>query len=264
MGKEIETPVSEALKGGVESLNDFLQNGHAFKLFVWMGLIFLKTHLKDRAHRVHLDRREGDQLISDQYDWSDLHHIHCVVRCFYTGCEIAKEVVGSCIVLPARDPKFGEKFDFADLYASQSMLLRVGELAIVVVFDDAGGAMSYFHRVAERFSCPLSEIQLREVLSELAFLNLHLKNRPEFRTECDGLARTCRIVADLPRLELQDLDRSVRGKLLMHSLSDVLPHIRANGKSDQELRSAIESGVLSFLFDDSGEFVEKDWEVLEE
>jgi hypothetical protein len=83
MGRDIETPISNALHRGPEPFAEFIQEA-GLNVFVWMGLIFLKTHLKDRKYRVHLDQRMGDDKIADQYDWEDLHHLHSIVRCFYT------------------------------------------------------------------------------------------------------------------------------------------------------------------------------------
>jgi hypothetical protein len=52
---------------------------------------------------------------------------------------------------------------------------------------------------------------------ELAYLTLHLKNRPTFQTECDIINETCRIIATRPELELTALNLETRGKLLHHA-----------------------------------------------
>jgi len=49
---------------------------------------------------------------------------------------------------------------------------------------------------------------------ELAYPNLHLKNRPTFQTECDIINETCRIIATRPELELTALNLETRDKLL--------------------------------------------------
>ena len=85
MGDIFEVPISEAARRGAESVNEFIANGNGLKIFVWLGLIYLKTHLKDRGLRVQLDARKGNKRIADQYEWEYLHHLHCVIRCFYTG-----------------------------------------------------------------------------------------------------------------------------------------------------------------------------------
>jgi hypothetical protein len=49
MGEVVEKPISEVVEGGAQAINDFASKGNLLKLVVWMGLIFLKTHLKDRS-----------------------------------------------------------------------------------------------------------------------------------------------------------------------------------------------------------------------
>src|ERR1700737_307224 len=125
MGTHIETPVSEVVQGGAEAINDFIANGGLLTMFVWMALLFLKTHLKDRQFRVHLDARKGDDLIADMYEGKLLHHIHCLVRAPYVGCSVEIEAVGSVLALPVRAQASPDRFDFGDLYLAQTMMIRL-------------------------------------------------------------------------------------------------------------------------------------------
>src|SRR5262245_1652434 len=180
MGREIEDPISEIIRGGVASVANYVKENGSLKIFVWLGLIFLKTHLKDRTFRRHLDERKGRELIADDYDWEHLHHIHTVVRCFYVGSHIEPEVLGSFMMFQARKHLAEETFDFADLYLAQTMLLRLGDVAFIAVFDDSQAAMTKFFPRTKTIDGPLTELQLREVMTELAWLNLLLKERPRF------------------------------------------------------------------------------------
>ena len=260
MGTHIETPVSEVVQGGAEAINDFIANGGLLTMFVWMALLFLKTHLKDRQFRVHLDARKGDDLIADMYEWELLHHIHCLVRAPYVGCSVEIEAVGSVLALPVRAQASPDRFDFGDLYLAQTMMIRLDETAILTVFNDSGGAMNYFFQKLEKITGPVSELQLREIMVELAYLNLHLKERPTFYTECDGLNDTCRIIiGSRPKLDLSDMDRSVRGKLMLHALGDALPRVRVEGLTPEEILSSVQAGNFTFLFDDDGVFIAESW-----
>ena len=256
MGEVVEKPISEVIKRGPEAIRRHIQDGYALHIFVWMGLIYLKTHLKDRTSRFHLDRRKGEAKIADEYDWEHLHHIHCVVRCFYTGCEVGHEALGSCLCLPVVEKISNARFDYGDLYLAQAMLLRLGDVALLAVFNDSGGAMGHFWRVLERIKGPVSELQLREVIAELAFLNLSLKERPIFRTEIDVAAETCRIVTERPELALQTLDLKVRGALMHHFLKDALPHMQFKGRDSLQVLHDLKAGKLTLLFDDEGKFID--------
>jgi hypothetical protein len=255
LGKVVETTISEIVRGGAQAINDFAAQGSLLKLFVWLGLIFLKTHLKDRSYRTHLDARKGEEKIADQYEWDRLHHIHCIVRCFYNGCTVAPEAIGSFLSLPVRTSDSNERFDFADLYESQTMLVRLDDLSMLSVFDDSGGAMSYFGQKLEKITGPVSTPQLREVMAHLAFLNMHLKNRPTFRTEFDMINERCWIIATRPEFELMELDRKTWGDLLHHAVQHELPRIQVGDLSREEVLAAIKTGKASFLFDKNGEFI---------
>ena len=88
MGEKIETPTSRLIAGGLSSVGEYLETEGHWLFFIWLALIYLKTHLKDRQLRFHLDRRLGADPISDFYDWAEMHHIHCMARAFFTGAQI--------------------------------------------------------------------------------------------------------------------------------------------------------------------------------
>lgn len=256
MGREIEQPISDAVQAGPAALAEFIRDGGGLNMFIWMGLIFLKTHLKDRTFRVHLDQRKGADKIADQYEWEHLHHIHSVVRCFYTGCRVAQEAVGSFLAVSVRAPASPEQFDFGDLYFAQSMFLRLDEMAMVTVFNDSGAAMSWFWQKLEKITGPVSDLQLREIMVEFAYLNLLLKERPTFQTDCNILEETCRIIGRRGSLDLDDMDLTLRGKLMHHGYQHILPFIHNRDATDEEVLEAIKAGTFTFLFDEHGKFIE--------
>lgn len=259
MGEVVERPISEVVRGGAAAINDFVVAGNLLKIFVWMGLIFLKTHLKDRTQRVHLDRRKGEEKIGGWYHWESLHHVHSIVRCFYTDCFVEREAIGSFLSIPVNAPATVENFDFVDLHIAQAMLVRLGDLGILTVFDDSGAAMNYFRQQLEKIVGPVADLQLREILVEFAYLNLHLKDRPTFHSEIDLVNEKCRIVATRPQLALTEMDLKIRGELLLHAVQHALPYIRVSGLSDEDKANTIRAGKTTFLFNDNGEFIKESW-----
>jgi hypothetical protein len=258
MGREIEEPIRDVVSGGIESINQLIEAGGLLKLYVWLGLIFLKAHLKDRQFRFHLDARRSDHRISDFHRWEDLHHIHCVVRCFFNGCEVTQGAIGSFLSMPVRQECSPDTFDFANYSDAQTLLLRSKDAAVIAVFNDSGGAMSRFSVMLDRIRFPVSELQLSEIAVELALLNLHLKIRPSFQSLIDLKAERYRIIATRPELcELREIDLSVRGALLHRAVSHAIPSLRGTGRTKVEITNAIKSGNFSFLFDDDGQFIEK-------
>src|SRR5579863_3585043 len=59
MGVRFETPMSELFAGGFDAVAKDLKENGPWRLFCWMALIFLKTHLKDKYLNFHLDERKG-------------------------------------------------------------------------------------------------------------------------------------------------------------------------------------------------------------
>ena len=258
MGDLVENPVAKIVLGGKLAVDEFVENGGLLKIFVWMGLIFLKVHLRDRFFRQSRDLRENERKIGDLHSWDDLHHLHCIVRCFYNDCEVESGAIGSFLSLPARCEVSPDTFDFADFSFQQTMLLRFDDLGLLTVFDDSGAAMAFFCRHLEKITGAVSELQLREIMVELALLNQHLKQRPTFYSEFDmANERYCIRAKRPPMPQLVEMDYSVRGNLLKHALGYALPHLRVEGYTTQEIRDAIESGAFSVLFDDNGKFIEK-------
>lgn len=214
--------------------------------------------MKDRDFRFDRDLRKPDDKIADLYDWETLHHLHCIVRCFVNGAHLDNEVFGSLVAFPAKSEGSLDEFDYGDLFEAQTMLLRLGDIVLITTFNDACGAINGAMPRLERIAGPLSEIQAREVMVDFAFMNLSLKERPRFYTECDTKNETLAERAVMPaQFELGELDYAVRGALFRHALRDQLGTMRAAGKSKDEIERAIDDGRFTVLFDDDGKFIEQ-------
>jgi hypothetical protein len=258
MGRQIEERISKIVNAGPEAVQRHIAGGDGLEFFVWLGLIFLKTHLKDRDLRMHLDRRKPDDKIGDVYDWETLHHMHCLVRCFVNGAHLEKEVFGSLGGFAAKSEGPGDEFDYGDIFGAQTMLLRMGDVALVTTFNDACGAINGTMPRLNRIEGTLSGIQTREVMVDFAFMNLSLKERPRFYTECDMKNETITEKAVMPdQFELDELDYSLRGKLLRTAFGDSLGQIQFVGRTRQEVERAIDEGQLTVLFDEHGRFIKE-------
>ena len=255
MGREIETPMSELVRAGHTAFNDYAANGGLLNIIVWLGLIFLKTHLKDRSFRWHRDARLGNERISDFHTWEELHHLHCLVRCFYNGAHVDQAATGSFLTLPTRTGLSAERFDFVDLSEGQTLMLRLDGFAVFAVFNDSGGAMNWFHEKAKLISGPVSELQAREIAAELAYLNLHLDPRPIFHTETNLFQQTSNIRATRsPAPEMAPFDRTVRGALLERTIGYAIDNIKAERATRDEIEASIKAGEFTCLFNNDGDF----------
>jgi hypothetical protein len=101
MAEIFENPISDAFANGFEGVMDLVRKDGGRLLWHYLALIFFKAHLKHRDLRWHLNPNLGDARIADTYDWTELYHIHCIVRSFHTGAVLEDSVYGSIFVCPA-------------------------------------------------------------------------------------------------------------------------------------------------------------------
>jgi len=236
LGRHIERPMSDLVLAGAPATGPLM--------FAWLALLYLKIHLRERALR-------GDAPGPDTRGYETLHHAHSVVRALCTGVLIDAEAMGSLIALRVQPAQAAGGFDYCDVALAHTVLVRFDDTAILAVLDDSGAAAGLFWSRLEKISGPVSELQLREVLVELAYLNAHLKTRPTFFTHFDLDKESAHLTARRPALELVPLDRKMRGELLLHAVQHLLP-ARSAGF---DLRAAVRSGDHTFLFDGSGAFI---------
>lgn len=262
MGEEIEQRISKVVAEGAASIQDFVAQGGGLTLYVWLGLIYLKLHLKARSFRKERNPLISTAMISDDYQWDLMHHIHTVVRSFTTPTTVGGNVLGSMLILPCHDESSADQFDFVELHYGQTMMLRLASTVIVAVFNDSGGASSFFlENVLDRITGPISALQAREIMVEFAMLNLHLKVRPEYQSQFDMAGHRHSIVAKLSdRPELTPWDFELRGKMMWDAFSHSWSQLTFAGRTEEEVKKAVLTGRLNVLFDDQGNFSGGSWD----
>ena len=255
LGDNIERTISTVVEGGYESVVEFVRHGGGLWLATWLGLIFFKMHLRDNAFRHSLDAREGVEKIGDAYEWGLLHHVHTVIRHFYTKCEVSPEAIGSLIVLPLHGGGLPPAFDYADNFPTQAQLIGMGDFGVVSVLDDSSAAASCYYDILKKIDGSLSPLQLREVFVEVAWLRIHLKDRTRFHTLWDRGTK-CEIIAERGSLVLLPLDFFIRGKMFHHYVGGNGVKILNSGfASSEEADRLMLEGRTSVLFDAEGYFI---------
>jgi hypothetical protein len=252
MGEGFENPMSALFAGGFDAVSRHVREIGPWDLFRWMALIFLKAHLKNKYLNYHRDNRKGDMKIAEIHSWEELHHLHCVARSFYSGAKLDMDVMGSLCVFPAKVRSHFEGFDFIDLTAAQTMLLCIGDVAIIAVFDDSQAALSVAHDEFERqIGGPLSPLQLRELAAKLASINLQVEPKTRFLSEIDAIAEDYRIRAERPaQVHLPGWDNALHGRI-MHALTKDIVKQMPNG---EEVLNLVKTGLYTFLTTPEGAF----------
>lgn len=256
LGRIFETPISEAFDKDFAGLLAFIERDGLDRLFQWLALIFLKLHLKDRRLRKHRNLSESDAPISETYEWPTFHHLHCLARAHHTGAAIGDHVLGSVILVQLEPDPDEEAFDLASVTDAFTLFLRAGDIALFAVFNDGQACAGAIDPILDRIKGMLNPIQARELAAELAAANLHLENRPSYRTlmsDADG--SDLRIVSEVDPAGPHFVDKDsdivgfVKHFLLQHAVGN------AAGRTAQESTELLRENKLSFLFDDTGAFI---------
>jgi hypothetical protein len=198
MAEIFEAPISDAFARGWKGVTDLIRKDGGRLLWRWLALIFFKAHVKHRDLRWHLNRNLGDARIADRYDWTQLHHIHCVVRSFHTGAALEDRVYGSIFVCPASDAEGGEQFDFADLLPGASIMMRIGGVVMVAVMNDSGVVLGSMMDIRGKITGPLTMLQGRELLAKFCHWNRSFEPRPQYVSNIDLLTGEYVIEAVIP------------------------------------------------------------------
>lgn len=267
LGQYVEQPLSELLSGGFAAVDQRLRdpdNGLARikDLYVWLCLLFIKTHLKDRELRKHLDRRNGDASISEQYDWELLHHIHCVARLPYVQGEIDPGVIGTLQWFYIEDSMVVDQFDYFDLTSDHTLVLRLGDLGVVAVLTDGRKCSQMLRNVlSEVEGETLTMVQLRELGARLALANRQLINKPRFYTAVDRRSEPSRVsigVRPNPGLECEALDHDQLGQVMLFALRQFLNNLQIDGvASADKVAEEIGRGRSSFFLDEDLRFMSR-------
>jgi hypothetical protein len=244
LGREIEEPISRILKGGFGAVVEHIKQEGPWRLFEWLNLIFLKTHLKDTQLRYHLDTRKGTERISDFYEWSGIHHIHCVSRARYTNAEIDPAIGGSFLCLSTAAAAKQQDFDYSDLVNSCAVFLRFKDVAFISILDDVGMAQTaLLDGLLSKLRGPLSPIQLRELFGHFAYVRTRL-TIPRFHTEFGGL-RPKLTVTTPEGFNLSEHDPGRMGSMIAYLCQQDLQN--HSGSQNTELIERLRKGEISFL-----------------
>jgi hypothetical protein len=250
MGKEIEERVRPIVEGGHKRVKNWIDSNGYRLIFVWLSLIFIKAHLKDKQFRWSLDARQDKGKISERFVWEQVHHIYCVARSFYVDSVVAENVLGTLLVFPIKDERINSEFDYGDLYSAQCSMIRLGDLAFICVFNDSRAVEIALRQLLKRIDYPLSIIQLRELWARASYINMRVRNKPSYMTAIysNGTQKIVGKHDDV--IDLADIDEKLYGTVLYTVLRDYLSSV-----GDAELTKHVKNGIYTFLFDENGKFI---------
>ena len=248
LGKTFETPISRALASGPDAFFEWY-HGELFRIFLWLNLIYLKTHLKDNQLRVSRDQRSSDTRLGDLFDWTELHHCHALLRAARFGFAIDLETtLGSVFCAQLGDWARQHPYDYNDHLPTHTVMIRLREIAFIAVLNDTRGVLQGLEPKFEKLPPDMNPLQFAELLTEFQFVNAHLKYRPQYLTEVNPRTGDVTIKGNVPaQFDLDDLDFSLRGQLMLRNLNAFVPSFELKGLSRQKSEAAVLSGDVTFF-----------------
>lgn len=240
-----EEPISAAFKLGYDGFCDFIKSNRLL-VFSWLCLIVFKTHAKDLTYRAEVDRRIDSGRIADMYHWPDLHHIHAVSRAAIFGTKVLEDVIGSIYVVPISNLEDVGEFDYRDNYVSQTVMIRIREIAIIAVLNDSGAIISMIYdRIFPK--TPPNACQLAEILSDFQAAALHLQNRPSYGTRIQVENSSFEIFANLPdKREIAPYDPAIKGEFLWLNVTP-FGKVMSGDRLIEEQEDEIRGGKITFF-----------------
>lgn len=248
LGKNFERPISEAFSQGPDFFMEWLHK-ESFRIFLWVNLIFLKIHLKDNELRLDRNLKSPDRKIGDLHDWTQLHHCHALVRATRLGFGIDMQtILGSLFCLKLGDWAQDHPYDYNDHLPSQTVMIRLGEVALICALNDSCGVFQGLAKKLENLPHQINPVQLLEILTEFQFVNIHIKDRPVYKTEIDTITGEVTILGQIPKnFELEELDFSIRGELMVRNIYGSIEGFTMSGLTVEETTKLIAQGDVTFM-----------------
>jgi len=261
LSRNIEIPVSSLLQLPYYQFTCELNRHPDYikLLFEWCALIYFKTHIRDMEHSWHLRYDTENHKIGERYNWADYHHLHCILRRFFTGASADGRTYGSMCIFPVYYPDnstIADKFDYISDNLGQAVMLMLDQIAIICVLNDAGAAQAIYDDL-KRITAAPTRLQLREIFSHFAYINCNLTERPEFYTLYNKTLNKLVMATKPPEIfdvrRIQDEVISL-GEIIYKCCVPMMGKIDPN--EEEKLLSAIKKGRYTFLFDENREFID--------
>lgn len=260
LNQELENPISDAFSKGYEGILNYIKSEGITNIYLWLALIFTKTHIKDQNLRMHRDFRSADHSIaeSSEYEWECFHHIYCLSRVPLTKATMDSNCIGSCRVFRINNKLAHDNYDYIDLSYANTVGLVIGDIGVIVVFGDAGIVSEKLKANAlNNIGNEVSDLQFRELTAHFACCYLHLKNPPRHSTITNSSEDfPPHIICQVPKSppEFETYQPRIFGFLMDKLLGDML-----DGKVDvPNFRELLRLGELTILQDSEGKFLEPD------
>mgnify|MGYP007089313263 CR=1 FL=1 len=250
LSNDVEDHISRAIKGGFESLSEFLEQNPKL-VFQWLCLIYYKVHFRDFSLRYNVDHREHDAPIGALYAWPNFHHIFCVSRSVLFKVLFSPGVIGTIKLFRLDDWERHGSYDYRDHWATDTMFVRIKDICIYVSFTDAEAVDHMMQNKFSRIPTHLNYIQSIEIFGDFVSAKMHFNQQHEFHSLYDPDQDDLRIIAEVADdFDWHDIDRSIRGSAQAFAFRPEFGQLTISGLSHETTFDEIATGEVSFFPED--------------
>jgi hypothetical protein len=256
LGTEVERPMSELFALPYSDFANALKNDELLykKIFHWVCLLYLKTHLKDTNFVLNVDRRKDEGKIGEYHDWASIHHIYCMARQHYTEAKIQQEVYGSMVIVPCLSQEMNSHFDYMDSHAGKVVMVQLGEIIIYAVLDDSNIVQQMCANIIEKIKSPLSTFQAKQLFAHLNFVSINLDKKPTYQSTVErGYYEITSTIPEEVNILPKEEQHVSFGELLYTYVNRMVPE---ETPDYEKIMSEIRDEKRNYLFNEKGEFID--------
>ena len=255
LAKVYEVPISILLKKPYDDIIEEINKDEnlQIKLYHWLALIFIKTHIKTTLLNKHKNIKLGTGKIGDLIEWEYLHHIYLMSRTHFTNAKVDKNVYGSILFYKTLNGNKIDSFDYVDSHLGRTILLKINEFSILCCFDDGGSAGASLHEKIKNINEIFHPLQLREILAHLSYINVNLKERPIFKSIWNTSSHI--IEAKLPDCYPELVEKEFQQLQIGDFLESFVAEYLRENKDKKKLLKEIKEGIRAYIFDINGNFI---------
>lgn len=257
LGNSLEKKVSEGFEGDIKKSRCFFNENKEI-IFQWVCLLYIKTHLRDREFISDFKKKDK---ISDKYEWETLHHTYCIARAVYSGVVIEEKTYGSMFFFECDTSDFSEPFDYIDLYGTGTVLIKMKYFILICVIDDSKLVHKLIDEYLNKITGKLNDIQLRELFARITDKNVRIIDKPKFMTLGNREQKKLIIGAIVKdNVRIASYNKKIFGEMMFKLVQNHLykPEGEELEKLMIEQTRRIKKGEWTFIFDENGNFLEKD------
>ena len=241
------------IKNGVEKgYQYFKDNVPPLAIYQWCQLIFYKWLYKETFFKEDIKDPKSEKIVrKENFGWMILNHL--LLRSIDKTITFEDFFPGSVFICHLKTcPKASDNFDYLDAVPEQCIMLRLGEVGLVVILADSDIQKHLFAKQDEPYlSNHLAPIQFKNFFFQCMYRQ-HIFNDP-YNFELKDITEDSLTISQITNKNFKD---PVYGEWNQKDYATLLSQVFGGGVADY----LTENGIPSFLYDNDGNFKDRSFD----